>query len=54
VAPETAAEREFLALIPPCECCIEYTVQPDRRSWEAELRTGALAFLAAVPHVPGC
>lgn len=51
---ETAEERSFVSLIPPCECCMEYTVGLDRRTWAAELRTAALALAASPPIGPGC
>ncbi|MFD9408719.1 hypothetical protein ACFWBN_17115 [Streptomyces sp. NPDC059989] len=50
---ETAEERAFVALIPPCVCCIEYTLGLDEETWEAQLRIAALA-LASRPTVgPG-
>ncbi|MCX5397857.1 hypothetical protein [Streptomyces sp. NBC_00102] len=50
----STVERAFVALIPPCDCCIEYTLDLDRGAWEAELRTAALALVASTPVVPGC
>lgn len=38
---ETVEERSFVALIPQCGCCIEYTLGLDQRRWAAELRTRA-------------
>ncbi|MEV0265104.1 hypothetical protein AB0I49_27715 [Streptomyces sp. NPDC050617] len=52
--PETAEERAFLALIPPCECCIEYTLGLGEQAWAAGLRAAALALTAAPPPGPGC
>ncbi|MFG2622490.1 hypothetical protein ACGFXC_33210 [Streptomyces sp. NPDC048507] len=51
---ETAAERAFVALIPPCDCCIEYTLGLDRRTWAAQLRNAALALTSSPPIGPGC
>ncbi|MER7623309.1 hypothetical protein [Streptomyces sp. NPDC126503] len=51
---ETAAERAFLALLPPCACCLAYTVGLDRRTWEGRSRAAAGALVTAVPAVPGC
>ncbi|MEE4597590.1 hypothetical protein V2J94_37910 [Streptomyces sp. DSM 41524] len=51
---ETAAERSFVALIPPCGCCVEYTLGLDQRTWAAELRNAALALTSSPPTGPGC
>ncbi|MFF5426184.1 MULTISPECIES: hypothetical protein [unclassified Streptomyces] len=50
----TGAERAFLALLPPCACCLAYTVGLDRRTWEGRLRDAAGVLVSAVPGVPGC
>ncbi|WP_158786411.1 MULTISPECIES: hypothetical protein [unclassified Streptomyces] len=50
----TAAERSFVALLPPCDCCTEYTLGLDRRAWEARLRSAALALASSPPVGPGC
>lgn len=50
---ETAEEHAFMALIPQCACCIEYTLGPDQKVWETQLRIAALA-LASCPTIgPG-
>jgi hypothetical protein len=41
---ETAEEQAFLALLPPCACCIEYTLGLDQAAWEAQLRIAARAL----------
>ncbi|GCD41300.1 hypothetical protein GKJPGBOP_00953 [Streptomyces paromomycinus] len=51
---ETAAEQSFMALIPQCDCCIEYTTGFDRQTWEAQLRNAALALTSSAPIGPGC
>ncbi|GGZ55959.1 hypothetical protein GCM10010387_57600 [Streptomyces inusitatus] len=52
-AAETAEEKSFVSLIPPCDCCLEYTVGLDRRTWEAELRAAAVALVESPPVGPG-
>ncbi|MFB6577378.1 hypothetical protein ACFCYC_08015 [Streptomyces sp. NPDC056402] len=47
---ETAEEQAFVALLPPCACCIEYTLGLDRVAWEAQLQITACA-LASHPTV---
>ncbi|MFD9323057.1 hypothetical protein ACFWDQ_36325 [Streptomyces sp. NPDC060053] len=47
---ETTEEQAFVALLPPCACCIEYTLGLDEETWEAQLRIAALA-LASCPTV---
>ncbi|MFJ4776334.1 hypothetical protein [Streptomyces sp. NPDC088762] len=42
----TAEEQAFLALLPPCACCIEYTLGVDAATWEAQLQIAAGAFVA--------
>ncbi|RNG21641.1 hypothetical protein EEJ42_22345 [Streptomyces botrytidirepellens] len=51
---ETAAERSFVALIPQCECCIEYTLGLDQQTWATQLRIAALALTSSPPIGPGC
>ena len=51
---ETAAEQSFMALIPQCTCCIEYTLGLDQETWAAQLRDAALALTSAPPVGPGC
>ncbi|MEV5604652.1 hypothetical protein AB0L33_24755 [Streptomyces sp. NPDC052299] len=41
---ETPEERAFVALIPQCACCMEYTLGLDQRAWEAQLRKAASAL----------
>ncbi|MFF1263892.1 hypothetical protein ACFVZT_44730 [Streptomyces sp. NPDC058321] len=47
---ETTEEQAFVALLPPCACCTEYTLGLDEASWEAQLQIAARA-LAAHPAV---
>ncbi|WP_202512573.1 hypothetical protein [Streptomyces sp. SID3343] len=54
VSPETAEERAFLALIPACVCCMEYSTGPDPQTWAAELRSAALTLAASPPTGLGC
>ncbi|MFE9411519.1 hypothetical protein ACFYN0_22450 [Streptomyces sp. NPDC006704] len=42
---ETAEEQAFVALLPPCACCIEYTLGIDEAAWEAQLQVAARALL---------
>jgi len=51
---ETEAERSFVALIPPCACCIGYTLGLDGRTWTLQLRDAALALVSPPPIGPGC
>ncbi|MFB7757324.1 hypothetical protein ACFC18_48395 [Streptomyces sp. NPDC056121] len=51
---ETAAERSFVALIPPCACCIDYTLGLDQQAWAAQLQNAALALTSSSPIAPGC
>ncbi|WP_245876769.1 hypothetical protein [Streptomyces uncialis] len=51
---ETVEERAFVSLIPRCGCCIGYTLGLDRRTWEAGIRTAALALTSSAPDGPGC
>ncbi|MGW7264516.1 hypothetical protein [Streptomyces sp. NPDC054842] len=44
---ETAEERAFVALLPPCACCIEYTLGLDEATWKAQLRIAARALASA-------
>ncbi|MGW0538638.1 hypothetical protein [Streptomyces sp. NPDC003032] len=43
---EAAEEQAFVALLPPCTCCIEYTLGLDEVAWEAQLRDAALALIS--------
>ncbi|MFJ3902900.1 hypothetical protein [Streptomyces sp. NPDC090025] len=43
---ETAEERAFLELLPPCACCVAYTVGLDEATWAARLRVAARALVA--------
>lgn len=49
---ETAEERAFVALMPPCTCCLEYTIWSDRPRWTADLRRAARALASAPPIGP--
>lgn len=51
---ETVEERSFVALLPQCGCCIEYTWGFDQRTWAVELRIAALALTSSPPIGPGC
>ncbi|CAM5335092.1 hypothetical protein SALBM135S_05589 [Streptomyces alboniger] len=35
-----------MALLPPCVCCIEYTLGLDEVAWEAQLQIAAGALVA--------
>ncbi|MFE1411212.1 hypothetical protein ACFW6F_10455 [Streptomyces sp. NPDC058746] len=50
---ETAEEQAFVALLPPCGCCIEYTLGLDNAAWEAQLQVAACA-LVSHPTVGPC
>ncbi|MER7911311.1 hypothetical protein [Streptomyces sp. NPDC096068] len=43
---ETAEEQAFLALLPSCACCIEYTLGLDEAAWEAQLQIAACALVS--------
>ncbi|MFI0923692.1 hypothetical protein ACH4TP_07150 [Streptomyces sp. NPDC021012] len=43
---ETAEEQAFVALLPPCACCIEYTLGLDAAAWEAQLQVAACALVS--------
>jgi hypothetical protein len=43
---ETAEEQAFVALLPPCACCIEYTLGLDKAAWEAQLQIAACALVS--------
>ncbi|MGX1549283.1 hypothetical protein [Streptomyces adustus] len=43
---ETAEEQAFVALLPPCACCIEYTLGLDEAAWEAQLWIAACALVS--------
>ncbi|MFJ6015733.1 hypothetical protein [Streptomyces sp. NPDC092952] len=51
---ETAAEQSFVALIPQCDCCTEYTLGLDQQTWATQLRNAALALASSPPIGPGC
>ncbi|MFJ8164922.1 hypothetical protein ACIRBY_28915 [Streptomyces sp. NPDC096136] len=51
---QTAAEQAFVALIPQCDCCVEYTLGLDQQTWEAQLRNAAFALTSSPPIGPGC
>lgn len=51
---ETSAEQSFVALIPPCVCCIEFTLGLDQQAWVNQLRTAALSLASSPPIDPGC
>ncbi|MER5888309.1 hypothetical protein ABT160_31195 [Streptomyces sp. NPDC001941] len=46
VRVETAQEQAFVALLPPCACCIEFTLGLDEAAWEAQLRIAACALVS--------
>jgi hypothetical protein len=48
----TAEESSFVALLPPCSCCLEYTVGSDMRRWTAELQAAALRLTMTPPIGP--
>ncbi|MGW4825487.1 hypothetical protein ACWEP4_43105 [Streptomyces sp. NPDC004227] len=50
---ETAEERAFVVLLPPCACCIEYTLGLDEAAWEAQLRIAARALVSHPTVGPG-
>ncbi|MFB7248916.1 hypothetical protein ACFCYX_41585 [Streptomyces populi] len=43
---ETAEEHAFVALLPPCACCIEYTLGLDEAAWKAQLQIAACALVS--------
>ncbi|MGW9122226.1 hypothetical protein ACWGRV_37495 [Streptomyces sp. NPDC055663] len=43
---ETVEERAFVALLPSCACCIEYTLGLDEAAWEAQLQVAACALVS--------
>jgi hypothetical protein len=51
---ETAEERSFVSLIPQCECCIEYTLGFDQRTWAAKLQIAVLALTSSPSIGPAC
>ncbi|MFF2194266.1 hypothetical protein [Streptomyces sp. NPDC058157] len=51
---QTAEEEAFLALLPPCDCCIAYTLGLDQQAWAAQLRAAALTLTSSPPIGPGC
>lgn len=50
VRVETAEEEAFVALLPPCTCCIAYTLGVDEAAWRTQLQHAAAA-LASRPTV---
>ena len=50
---ETAEEQAFVALLPPCTCCIEYTLGLDKATWEVQLRIAARALVSHPAAGPG-
>lgn len=50
---ETAEEQAFVALLPPCTCCIEYTLGLNEAAWDAQLRIAARALLSHPTVGPG-
>ncbi|MFE6844474.1 hypothetical protein [Streptomyces sp. NPDC057686] len=46
VEVETAEEQAFVALLPPCACCIKYTLGLDEAAWEAQLQITARALVS--------
>ncbi|MCX4586374.1 hypothetical protein [Streptomyces sp. NBC_01481] len=50
---ETVEEQAFVALLPPCACCIEYTLGFDEAAWEAQLRIAARALVSHPTVGPG-
>ncbi|MEV6331754.1 hypothetical protein [Streptomyces sp. NPDC051909] len=43
---ETAEEQAFMALLPPCTCCIEYTLGLDEAAWKAQVQIAARALVS--------
>ncbi|MFD8982817.1 hypothetical protein [Streptomyces sp. NPDC059564] len=43
---KTAEEQAFVALLPPCACCIECTLGLDKAAWEAQLQIAACALIS--------
>ncbi|MGG8407575.1 hypothetical protein ACM614_13605 [Streptomyces sp. 12297] len=43
---ESAEEQAFVALLPPCACCIEFTLGLDKVAWEAQLQIAACALVS--------
>lgn len=50
---ETAEEQAFVTLLPPCACCIEYTLGLDEAAWEAQLQVAARALVSHPTVGPG-
>lgn len=50
---ENAQEQAFVALLPPCACCVEYTVGPDEAAWRARLGIAARALVSHPTVGPG-
>ncbi|WP_206310043.1 hypothetical protein [Streptomyces sp. A0592] len=43
---ETAEEQAFVVLLPPCACCIEYTLGLDEAAWETQLQVAARGLVS--------
>lgn len=43
---ETAEEQAFVVLLPPCSCCIDYTLGLDEAAWKAQLQIAAFALVS--------
>ncbi|MFC9285291.1 hypothetical protein [Streptomyces sp. NPDC057052] len=43
---ESTEEQAFVALLPPCACCIEYTLGLNEAAWEAQLHVAADALVS--------
>lgn len=43
---ETAEEQAFVELLPPCTCCVAYTLGLDKSAWEAQLHVAARALVS--------
>ncbi|MGW0877350.1 hypothetical protein ACWD3Z_43865 [Streptomyces sp. NPDC002740] len=50
---DTAEEQAFVALLPQCACCVEYTLGLDEAAWEAQLRIAAGALVSHPTVGPG-
>jgi hypothetical protein len=50
---KTAEEQAFVALLPPCACCVEYTLGLDEAAWEAQVRSAARALVSHPTVGPG-
>ncbi|MFJ9179413.1 hypothetical protein [Streptomyces sp. NPDC102360] len=50
---ETAEEQAFVALLPPCACCVQYTLGLDEVAWEAQVRIAARSLVLHPAVGPG-